>query len=147
MEALGFLGDSGFRSVEPDGRCGIGRCLGIGDLAGEYDTALDCLRQYSLTRLRILIPAKRFARQERITEPLEGDEGMAAAFGFSQGTAQLTHAGVKVSRVGRIGSLIFIKTTFGVAVTGGTRRTAHTARTWVIAIRPLEVDADLVFFR
>src|ERR1700730_8240108 len=100
MEALGFLGDSGFRSVEPDGRCGIGGGLGIGDLAGEYDTALDCLSQYSLTRLRSLIPAKRFAREERITEPFEGDKRVAASLGFSQGTTQLTHAGVKVSRIG-----------------------------------------------
>src|SRR5260370_10487921 len=120
MEALGFLGDSGFSTIEPDGRGGIGGRLGIGNFAGEDNSALDCLSQYSLTRLRILIPAESLSRQERITEPLEGDEGMTATFGFGQGAAQLPHPVVKIDRIGWVLSVIFFKAVVGATVGGAT---------------------------
>jgi len=78
VEALRLLGNAGLGAVEANGGGGIGGSLGVGDLAGEHNAALDGLGQHRLARIRMLIPAEGLARQEGVAEPLEGDEGMAA---------------------------------------------------------------------
>ncbi len=82
MKALRLLGNPGLGAVEADGGGGIRRGLGVGDLAGQHGAALDCLSQYSLPRLRMLVPAKSLAGQKRIAKPFEGDKGVAAALSF-----------------------------------------------------------------
>jgi hypothetical protein len=59
----------------------------------------------------VLIPAEGLAGQERVAEPLERDEGVAAALGLSQSGAQLLDAGVQVG-----GNLRFLAVVFFVLV-------------------------------
>jgi len=87
LEALRFFGDAGLGAIEADGGGWVGGRLGVGDLAGDDDAALDGLGQHRLARFRILVPAEGLAGQEGVAEPLECDKGMAAAFGFGQGGA------------------------------------------------------------
>ena len=49
---------TGLDAVEADGGGGIGRGLGISDLAGDHHAALNGLGQNRLARLRMLIPAE-----------------------------------------------------------------------------------------
>src|SRR5262249_19106240 len=101
MEALGLLGDACFRAIEADGGRWISRCLGIRDLAGEHDSALDSLGKHCLTRLRMLVPPESLAGQERVPKPFEGDEGVAAAFCLGKSRAEFLHPGFEVRRSSR----------------------------------------------
>ena len=91
----------------------------------------------------MLVPAKGFARQERIAEPLERDEGVAAAFGFSQRGAQFFDACIHVGRKRGLG-LIFVG---GLMIRVSAMGRADRTRGRLVAFDALEVDADLVVLR
>src|SRR5947208_437035 len=98
MEALCFFRNTGLGAIQANGGCWVGWCLRICDFAGEHYTALDGFSEHGLTRLGMLIPAESLARQERITEPLESDEGMTPAFCFCESCAEFLDACVEVCR-------------------------------------------------
>ena len=87
MESLNLVGHACFGAVEADGGSGVSRCLGIRDFAGEHHSALNGFGEHGLPRLGMLVPTERFARQERVAEPFESDEGMTATFGFGKSGA------------------------------------------------------------
>ena len=144
MEALRFLRHAGFSTIKADGGGGIGGRLGIGDLAGKHDAALNSFRKDGLARLGMLVPAESLAGQKRIAEPLESDEGMTAAFGFGQCGAELFYAGIEVGGDLRFLAVIFV--VFVVILDDRPRGARCAGRTFGVA-DPLEVDADLVFLR
>ena len=143
MEALRLLGHSGLCAVEANGCSGIGRRLGVGDLAGDDDASLDGLGQHSLARLGMLIPAEGLARQEGVAEPLEGDEGVSAPLSLSQRGAQLFDAGVDVGGNHRLLAVFVVVESW---LGGGTRR-ADGMRRHLGSVDALKVDAHLVLFR
>ena len=143
MEALRLLGNAGLGAVKANGGGGIGRGLGVGDLAGDHDAALDGLGQNRLARLGMLIPAEGLARQEGVAEPLEGDEGVPAPLGLGQRGAQLFHAGVNVGwNHGFLAVLVFVEGWFG-----SRSEDASGARNRFAVVDALKVDAHFVFFR
>ena len=87
VESLRFLRHSGFRAIQPDGGCWVRRSLGIGNLAGQHNAALNGLRKHCLALLGVLIPAERLAGKERVAKPFEGYESVSATFGLGQGGA------------------------------------------------------------
>src|ERR1019366_9585968 len=98
MKALGLIGNSRLGPVQADGSGRVSRGLGVGNLAGEYDAALYGLGQHCLARLRMLIPAKRLARQKRISEPFECDKRVPATLGLGSRGTHFFYASVKIGR-------------------------------------------------
>ena len=160
VEALRLVGNAGLGAVEANCGGGISGSLGIGDLAGDHDAALDGLGQDSLAGLWVLIPAEGLARQEGVAEPLEGDEGVTAPFGLSECGAKLLDSRVEVG--GDDGLLavvvVLVVESFAVmmrimvACVGGAvvrecaRRTLL-ARNCFAVVDRLKVDSNLIFLR
>jgi len=117
----------------------------VGDLARKHHTALNCLGQHRLARLRMLIPAECLARQKRIAEPLQRDESMTAALGLGQRRAQLLHPSIQV---GRNLCLLAIFSVFVVFILASrcARRPRRTGSGLRI-VGPLEVDSNLILLR
>jgi hypothetical protein len=87
MESLYLVGHACFGTIEADRCGGVGRSLGVRDFAGEHHSTLNGFGEHGLARLGMLIPTERFARQERVAEPFESDEGVTAAFGLGKSGA------------------------------------------------------------
>ena len=87
VESLYLIGHAGFGTVEADGSSRVGRCLGIRDLAGENHPALNGFGEHCLARFRVLVPTECLARQERVAEPFESNEGVTATFGLGKSGA------------------------------------------------------------
>jgi hypothetical protein len=123
MEALRFFRHAGLSPVEANGGGGIGGGFGVGDFACDHDAALDGLGEDGLARLGVLIPAEGLAGQERVAEPLERDEGMAAALGFSEGSAEFFDAGVEIGGDDGFLSVVVLIVVFVDGIDGGARGT------------------------